>query len=292
MSERSSDPTLRFPLMKRLCFKNCTFKQEIDSRRKVLNCFRKNDDPIILLMDFNDFICRSPGVIDPLVRVQTWIFAAQTVILFAQLVVFGFQLSAFRHQARTLQKTVDVADGQFKAMQQENNKNAFFDLLPEVANLTIPSLPSTHDSRIETAYMVYLRRPQAEHEDDRRFLHWFSEQLHGISESDHFRRSSLFGAFARLYDDADKARKQLFRDALCSRIGDELARTLILQAVRERDEAMLTIFGKFPIAFENLHRMPTLMEELVDRFAKSFKDEIMGRAKSIDNQTAKGWRDL
>jgi hypothetical protein len=217
-------------------------------------------------------------VTDPLVQYQMAVFVVQTIILIAQLVVFLLQYLAFRDQARTLQATVRVANEQFKAMQQENNKNAFFALLPEVTKLAgvLPDLGT--DTAIENAFKQ--RSASEREEDNDKFLLWCSTLLKGITVNDHFRRSSLFRALARLYDDGDTANKQLFRDALCSTIGDEMARLLILQAICERDEGMLINFGKFPMAFENLHRMPALMEELLERFAKPFKEDIMKRAKN------------
>lgn len=214
-------------------------------------------------MDFNYFIGQSSNVTDPLVQYQTLIFAIQTIILIAQLVVFGFQYVAFRDQARTLRETVRVADEQFNAMQQENNKDAFFALLQEINNLHPDPLPSGRDVEIEGAYAS---RSNVDLEDNAHFLQWFSEQLKGIDEKDRFRRHRLFAGFALLYGVADNSRKQLFRDALCSKIGDELARILILQSVREQDQEMLTIVGKFPMEFENLHRMPTLKKQIVLRF--------------------------
>ena|ERR1700730_12505989 len=117
--------------------------------------------------------------------------------------------------------------------------------------------------------------------EDSKFLNWFSDQLKDLPVPDRFRRNSLFRAFERLHKDADKTRKELFRNALCAKIGDEFARILVLQSVREKDKDMLKIFGSFPLAFENLHRMPSLLKELVQRFAKPFAEEILAKAKSI-----------
>jgi hypothetical protein len=89
----------------------------------------------------------------------------------------------------------------------------------------------------------------------------------------------LFQAFRRRYQFADRSRRELFRDALHARIGDESARFLIFQAVRERDPEMLRVFGTFPLAFENLRRMPNLLKELVNRFAPEFAEKINTRAK-------------
>jgi hypothetical protein len=44
---------------------------------------------------------------------------------------------------------------------------------------------------------------------------------------------------------------------------------------------MLKIFGNFPLAFENLHRMPSLLKELVKRFASPFAQDIIARAENI-----------
>ena len=166
-----------------------------------------------------------------------------------------------------------VAWRSFRTTKQEHNKNAFFALLPQIDNLITPNQITTfmgqftaeRELQIEAEFK---QMDKAELKEDSKFLKWFSEKLEGISVSDHFRRSRLFRAFERLRKDADKTRKELFRDALCSRIGDEPTRFLILQAVRERDEEMLKIFGSFPLAFENLHRMPSLQKEIIQRFGK------------------------
>jgi hypothetical protein len=88
----------------------------------------------------------------------------------------------------------------------------------------------------------------------------------------------LFYALKHLYDYANPSQKVLFRHSL---IGDERARFLILQAIAEEDKDTLKVFGKFPLAFENLHRMRTLQREIVHRFAKEFEKEILQRTKSM-----------
>jgi hypothetical protein len=182
--------------------------------------------------------------------------------------------------------TLLVALRALKTTQQENNKSAFFALLPQVDKLTesnqfttfMGQFTAERDSQIETEFK---QTDNAELRENTEFLKWFSEKLGDMPVSDRFRRNSLFSALERLRKDADKARKELFRDALCSRIGDEAARFLILQSVRECDDRMLKIFGSFPLAFENLHRMPSLLKELVQRFAKPFANEILAKAESI-----------
>ena len=189
-------------------------------------------------------------------------------------------------QLRILQRQNELIRISTEAMNQDNNKNAFFSLLLEIDNIITRETVSDFrkefgPDRDEAIEGDFKKADKAELKEDSKFLKWFSDKVKGVSESDHFRRNSLFGAFKRLHEVADDARKRLFRDVLNARIGDEAARLLIFQAVRERDESALMIFGSFPFAFQNLHRMESLRIELVRRFAKPFAKEIQDSVDSI-----------
>ena len=167
----------------------------------------------------------------------------------------------------------------YKAVQQENNKNAFYSLLPELEKIPTPPWPAEKDKPMEDEFKRWKQNNREPSSSE--LLRWASKQVSDIPKQDHFGRTSLFYALKHLYDYANPSQKVLFRHSLNARIGDERARFLILQAIAEEDKDTLKVFGKFPLAFENLHRMRTLQREIVHRFAKEFEKEILQRTTSI-----------
>jgi hypothetical protein len=167
----------------------------------------------------------------------------------------------------------------YKAVQQENNKNAFYSLLLEIERLPTSQWPAGKDQTMEEEFNRWKQNNRAPSNSE--LLRWAAKQLSDIPKQEHFGRTSLFYALKHLYDYANRSQRVLFRFSLNARIGDERARFLILQAIAEEDEDTLEVFGKFPLAFENLHRMRTLQKEIVHRFAKKFEKEILQRTKSM-----------
>jgi hypothetical protein len=167
----------------------------------------------------------------------------------------------------------------YKAVQQENNKNAFYSLLEELEEIPTPQWPAEKDQPIEEEFQRWKKDNRTA--SNKELLQWASKQLGDIPKQEHFGRTSLFYALEHLYDYANRSQKVLFRHSLNARIGDERARFFILQAIAEKDEGTLKVFGKFPLAFENLHRMPTLQREIVRHFAAEFEAEILRRIKSM-----------
>jgi hypothetical protein len=183
---------------------------------------------------------------------------------------------------------VIIAKQSSETVRQENNKNAFFSLLEK---LDIPidkeegaekfrdKFPPARDAAIDADFVnSKLNRKTATNCE---LVGWLSEELVDMPKSGHFERNSLFEALAHLHSLANRSQKILLRHLLNVKIGDEGARFLIFQALAERDRKMLKTFGKFPLAFENLHRMPVLQKRLVRRFAKRYASEILKRAELV-----------
>jgi len=161
------------------------------------------------------------------------------------------------------------------------NESRFFSLLSDLGFVIPQHLPDIEAERDFAIENDFLTTDKSVLDDNASFLEWLAGKLPDMPVSDHFRRVNLFAALGQIYKQANRKQQAIFRHALHSRIGDEAVRFLILQAVAEKDEETLRIFGSFPLGFENLHRMPSVMGELARRFAAPFANEIITNAKSI-----------
>jgi hypothetical protein len=161
---------------------------------------------------------------------------------------------------------------------QEFNRECFFELLPRVGEvISDKSLAPFKEHmteerllRIQTNLSDKTERFTDFPDKNEEFLKLVSDLLgHSFPQSDRFRRRSLFLALDNLRSAADRDHRPLLTYALRAQIHDEAARFLILQAVKEWDEEMLTIFARLGVPFETLNSLPELRDVLTERFPPS-----------------------
>jgi hypothetical protein len=118
------------------------------------------------------------------------------------------------------------------------------------------------------AFRISARENKGHAETNAEYLSFVGGSLSQyVSVPDKFRRKNLFQAIESLFSRVTPDQATLFRRSLLAQIYDEAARSLILVAIADKDEELLTIYARLGINFGVLNEIPDLASEVKKRFA-------------------------